>query len=102
MISGCVFAALQLIFIVFQADKVTASSYILTYSSFNLFLGFIGTFSTVSSGLILMLAARKKVLKVLGLIICVIPQFIVTIFYLIMIILINKSNIKKYHGCKGC
>lgn len=89
MIAGFVLAALQLIFIIFQADKVTASSYIKTYPAFKLILGFIGTFSTVSGGLILMLGARKKVLKVLGMIICVIPQFILTIFNSLMRIVTN-------------
>ena len=91
MIAGFVLAALQLIFIILQADKVTASSYIKTYPTFKLILGFIGTFSTVSGGLILMLDARKKVLKVLGMIICVIPQFILTIFYSLMYIVTNLT-----------
>ncbi|MCL5070863.1 MAG: hypothetical protein M1308_08205, partial [Actinobacteria bacterium] len=81
MIAGFVFAVLQLIFIIFQADKVTASSYLKTYSALKLILGFIGTFSTIAGGFILMLAAGKKILKVLGIIVCVIPQLILTIFY---------------------
>ena len=81
IILGSVFAALQLIFIVFQADKVTASSYIKIYPAFKLILGFFGTFSSLSGGLILMLAGRKKVLKVLGMIICVLPQLMLTLFY---------------------
>lgn len=89
MIAGFIFAALQLVFIIFQADKVTASSYIKIYTAIKLALGFIGTFSTISGGLILMIAARKKVLKVLGVITCVLPQFILTVFYCLIYTVTN-------------
>jgi hypothetical protein len=89
IIAGFILAVLQLIFIIFQADKVTASSYIKIYPAFKLALGFMGTFSTVSGGLILMLASRKKILKILGMIICILPQFMLAVFYFLSVTIIN-------------
>jgi hypothetical protein len=89
IIAGLIIATLQLIFIIFQSDKVTASSYIKTYPAFKLILGFIGTFSTISGGLILMLSARKRILKLLGMITCVLPQLALTLFYFLFYTITN-------------
>jgi hypothetical protein len=94
IIAGLILATLQLIFIVFQSDKVTASSYIKIYPFFRLTLCFIGTFSTVSGGLILMLTVRKKILKVLGMIVCVLPQFMLTMLYFLIYTVTNLQFIK--------
>jgi hypothetical protein len=94
IIAGFILATLHLIFIVFQSDKVTASSYIKIYPVFRLILCFIGTFSTVSGGLILMLTVRKKVLKVFGMIVCVLPQFMLTMFYFLIYSVTNLQFTK--------
>jgi uncharacterized integral membrane protein len=94
IIAGFILATLQLIFIILQSDKVTASSYIKVYPAFKLILSFIGTFSTVSGGLILMLSARKKVLKVLGMIVCVLPQLMLTLFYCLIYTVTNLQFTK--------
>jgi hypothetical protein len=91
---GFIFALLQLLFIVLQEDHVTASSYIKTYPVFELILGFVGTFSLVSGGLILMLGAKKKILKVLGMIACVLPQIMLAIFNSITRIITNLTYSK--------
>ena len=85
LISGIVFSLIQLLFILSREEAVTISSYIRIHSGLKLFLGFIGTFSTVSSGLIMILSSKKLLVKIIGYLFAALPQLIVSLFYIVFI-----------------
>lgn len=94
IVFGIVVALAQAIFIVYHGKSVTVSSYSVTYSPSQLLLGFLGTFSTVSGGMMIIADAQKFLLKMLGMCLCVLPQFLLTGFYFLVV---SVTNLLYWH-----
>ena len=85
--AGVLSAALHTAYVVLRMQRFTVSATAIDFSVLQILLGFIGVFSTTSAGLILVSEARKRAGRVIGWILAVFPQFILTCFKLGVIVL---------------
>ena len=81
-IAGIVFAVLHVGYVLLRMGHYTVSADAVGYTPVQLVLGFIGTFSTVSAGLILVRDARKPFSRFIGWTIAILPQALLTAFKL--------------------
>ncbi len=88
-IFGAIAASLYTLYILFNQDKQDVSSYITSYNSLQLCFGFLGTFATLTGGQILIWDSKKWISKTFGWILCVLPQLLITGFYMLIITMFN-------------
>lgn len=89
LLFALLFALVQFVFVLYRMKLVTVSSYLIRYSTFELLLGFLGTFSMAASGMIVIHDAKNKFYKLVGLCLCVLPQFLLTLLYFLVVSLWN-------------
>jgi hypothetical protein len=80
--AGFVLAALHVGYVLLRMGRYTVSSDAVGYTPVQLVLGFIGTVSTVTAGLILVRGARKPFSRFLGWTVAILPQALLTAFKL--------------------
>ena len=94
--AGILSAGLHTAYVLLRMHRFTVSATAVDFSALQILLGFIGVFSTTSAGLILIRDAKKKAGKLIGWIVAILPQFILTVFKFGIItlsdILFYKSN----------
>lgn len=83
-------AFLQLVYFYIRKDVYTVSSNFIEYTPSQIVLGCFGIFANVAGGLMLLKDAKKILVKSLGVIFAVLPQFLLTGFYLAFITLMNN------------
>ena len=86
---GFGFAVLRLVYLLLRVDAYSVSATVADYTLFKLNLGLTGMFASTSAGLILLRDSRKVIVKVMGLLVAVFPQFLLTAFYFVNITLTN-------------
>jgi len=84
-IAGVLLAALHVAYVLLRMGRYTVSADAVGYTPVQLVLGFIGTVSTVSAGLILVRDARKPFSRFLGWTVAILPQALLTAFKLFTI-----------------
>ncbi|MBN1821782.1 MAG: hypothetical protein JW833_13765 [Prolixibacteraceae bacterium] len=75
-----IFASFQLIFVSLRMHSISVSSYVFNIKIFKLLLGFIGASSLVACGLILIDNSKKNFTRFVGIMLCVLPQLLLTVF----------------------
>ena len=88
-LAALVFALARLAYFLLRRDAYTVSADLISPTTLQVALGTVGLFAGVSGGLILMKEANKPIGKALGLILALLPQFVLTGFYLGWITLMN-------------
>ena len=78
--AGILFAGLHIGYTLLRMDKYTASADLVNFNSIDLLLGFVGYFSTISAGFMLVKGARKKIGEFIGWVIAILPQALLTVF----------------------
>jgi hypothetical protein len=78
--AGILFAGLHIGYTLLRMDKFSASADLVSLSPIDLLLGFVGYFSTISAGFLLVKGARKKIGEFFGWVIAILPQVLLTIF----------------------
>ena len=78
--AGILFAGLHIGYTLLRMDKYTASADLVNFNSIDLLLGFVGYFSTISAGFMLVKGARKKFGEFIGWVIAILPQALLTVF----------------------
>ena len=78
--AGILSAIPHMVYVMLRMHRFTVSASLIDYSTLQLLLGFIGLFSTTSAGLIMVKDAKKKAGKVIGWILAIFPQFLLTTF----------------------
>ena len=81
-IAGLVLAALHVGYVLLRMGHYTVSADAVGYTPVQILLGFIGTVSSVSAGLILVRGARKPFSRYLGWTVAILPQALLTAFKL--------------------
>ena len=89
LVFALAFASIQLIFVILRMHSISISSYFFNFPMFKLLLGFLGTFSMAASGMILIHDTKKIYMKTIGLCLCVLPQFLLTIFFFAILVVRN-------------
>lgn len=79
-LAGILFAGLHIAYVLLRMDKFTVSADMIDYSISQIVLGFIGFFSTSTAGLILVREAGKTISRVLGWLVAISPQLLLTGF----------------------
>ena len=79
-IAAILLAALHVAYVLLRSGHYTVSADAVGYTPVQILLGFIGTFSTVSAGLILVRAARKPIGRFIGWTVAILPQVLLTAF----------------------
>jgi len=88
-LAALIFALVRLAFFLLRWDTYTVSADLISPTAYQLALGSLGLFANVAGGLMVMKEAAKPMGKALGLVFVLLPQFVLTGFYLIWITLMN-------------
>jgi hypothetical protein len=86
---GLLFVAVQLTYLLVRKDVYSVSANIVIYPVSRIILGCVGIFASTTGGLILIKDAKKKLVSVLGMLLAVLPQFLLTGFYFANITITN-------------
>jgi len=79
-----VLAAMKLAYLLLRLHRYSVYASVAEYSPFDLVLGFCGSFAAAAGGLILILGAKKMIVKAAGFALAVLPQLALTALYLVM------------------
>ncbi len=88
-LAALVFALVRLAYFLVRRDAYTVSADLVSATTLQIALRSLGLFANVAGGMILIREAKKPVGKALGLIFALLPQFVLTGFYLVWITLMN-------------
>jgi hypothetical protein len=72
-----------------RRDAYTVSADLISPTTLQIALGSVGLFANVAGGMILIREANKPIGKALGLVFALLPQFVLTGFYLVWITFMN-------------
>jgi hypothetical protein len=88
-LAGLLYALVRLIYLLTRIGSYTVSASIVEMTIFEIILGFVGVFSSTASGLVMMRTSKKTIGKVIGMILALLPQLLLTGFYFANITLTN-------------
>lgn len=90
-IVGACFTGLRLLYYWARFDDYTVSANLVNPTTFSILLGAGGLFANVAGGLMVIQDAKRVTGRLLGLVFAVLPQFVLTGFYLLFITLMNVA-----------
>jgi len=85
-------ALLRVVYFWLRWDDYSVSANLVNPTAFQITLGCMGVFACATGGLMLMKDTEKKVVKMLGLMFAVLPQFLLTGFFLVFITFMNTAT----------
>ena len=85
-------ALLRVAYFWLRWDDYSISANLVNPTAFQIALGGMGVFACTTGGLMLMKDTKKIVVKMLGLVFTVLPQFLLTVFFLVFITFMNTAT----------
>jgi hypothetical protein len=86
---GFLFVAVRLVYLLVRMNAYSVSANIVSYTVFKIVLGCVGIFAGIAGGLILIEDAKRTIARVFGLLLAVLPQFLLAGFYFASITITN-------------
>jgi len=91
LLAGAALALVRLAYFLLRRESVTVCATHVEYSAAQIAAGCLGVWANVAGGLILLRDAKKAIGRLLGLILAVLPQFLLAGFYIVYITFMNTA-----------